>query len=365
MDKRFQFFISSTFTDLRDERQAVLKAILELNHMPSGMELFPAADESAWQLIRDVIDGSDYYMLLIGGRYGSRDEEGLGYTEKEYDYAVRTKKPVMAFLHENPETLSREKTDTDDRAWKSLSAFRAKVEKKHTCRYWKSADDLKAQVLVAVSSAMKRHPAVGWVRADQVPLGSTLADVLALRNRIAELEAEATATSLAPPVGTEDLQQGDDNFSVSCRFDSRSREKYSDVESYTIDVETTWNAIFGAVAPTLINEASDSDLRSALRAHFTSTVNGALAGNRKVRGRKIENHTYAKDEIETCIVQLRALQLITESVKKRGVRDTRTYWQLTPYGDRLMTQLRALRRARIASLDPSTFVLHDGAEIET
>jgi len=61
---------------LKDERQAVLKAVLELNQMPAGMELFPASDDSAWQLIRDVIDGSDYYLLIIGGRYGSVDDEG-------------------------------------------------------------------------------------------------------------------------------------------------------------------------------------------------------------------------------------------------------------------------------------------------
>ena len=94
-DKRYQIFISSTFRDLIAERQAVLKAVLELNHMPAGMELFPAADDSAWQLIQDVIDGSDYYVLIVGGRYGSLDKEGLGYTEKEYDYAVAMKKPVI------------------------------------------------------------------------------------------------------------------------------------------------------------------------------------------------------------------------------------------------------------------------------
>lgn len=60
MDKRYQVFISSTFVDLVDERQAVLKAILELDQMPAGMELFPASDDEAWRLIRDVIDASDY-----------------------------------------------------------------------------------------------------------------------------------------------------------------------------------------------------------------------------------------------------------------------------------------------------------------
>ena len=95
MEKRYQVFISSTFRDLLRERQAVLKAVLEFDHMPAGMELFPASDDAAWQLITDVIDASDYYVVIIGGRYGSLDDAGIGYTEKEYDYAVSLKKPVM------------------------------------------------------------------------------------------------------------------------------------------------------------------------------------------------------------------------------------------------------------------------------
>ena len=96
MDKRYQVFISSTFRDLRDERQAVLKAILEIDHMPAGMELFPASDDAAWQLIKDVIDASDYYVLIVGGRYGSLDDTGIGYTEKEYDYAIASGKPGLS-----------------------------------------------------------------------------------------------------------------------------------------------------------------------------------------------------------------------------------------------------------------------------
>jgi hypothetical protein len=73
--------------------------------MPAGMELFPAADYDAWQFIKEVIDASDYHVLIIGGRYGSLDEVGLGYTEKEYDYALEKGKSVIPFLHENPDNL--------------------------------------------------------------------------------------------------------------------------------------------------------------------------------------------------------------------------------------------------------------------
>jgi hypothetical protein len=36
------------------------------------MELFPAADEDQWSLIIGVIDECDYYLLILGGRYGLR-----------------------------------------------------------------------------------------------------------------------------------------------------------------------------------------------------------------------------------------------------------------------------------------------------
>lgn len=343
MDKRYQVFISSTFRDLQDERQAVLRAVLELDHMPAGMELFPAGDDEAWQLIKDVIDGSDYYVLIIGGRYGSLDGAGIGFTEKEYDYAIAARKPVIPLLHRNPDNLPRERTETDPTAWRRLKDFRAKVEAKHTCVYWEQADDLKARVIVGLTSATKRHPGVGWVRADSVPSEATLADVLALRNRVAELEAQAAADRTGPPPGTEDLEQGEDEFEVKVAFDARAPETFQ-VTAYTGTALISWQDIFASIAPTLINEATDSDLRSAFRRCFKDRSLSVFSRERKLKGLELRNFQFRDADIDTCIVQLRALGLIRESQRARSVRDTETYWCLTSYGDYQMTRLRALRR---------------------
>ncbi|HDZ8843871.1 TPA: DUF4062 domain-containing protein [Aeromonas dhakensis] len=45
MDKKYQVFISSTYEDLKDEREQVIKSVLEMGHIPVGMEMFSAADE--------------------------------------------------------------------------------------------------------------------------------------------------------------------------------------------------------------------------------------------------------------------------------------------------------------------------------
>lgn len=86
-DKKYQIFISSTYEDLKEERELVQKAILEMYHFPIGMEMFSAGDSEQWEIIKETIDSSDYYVLIIGHRYGSIDGEGISYTEKEYDYA--------------------------------------------------------------------------------------------------------------------------------------------------------------------------------------------------------------------------------------------------------------------------------------
>lgn len=48
MEKRFQVFVSSTYEDLQEERKEVMQALLELDCIPAGMELFPASSEDQW-----------------------------------------------------------------------------------------------------------------------------------------------------------------------------------------------------------------------------------------------------------------------------------------------------------------------------
>ncbi|MDP9906071.1 DUF4062 domain-containing protein [Arthrobacter bambusae] len=125
MDRRYQVFISSTYTDLAEERREVIQALLEMDCLPAGMEMFPATNEEQWTLIQQVIDESDYYVVIVGGRYGSTTPEGISYTEKEYDYAVDIGKPVLGFVHAKPDEIALGKSQPEMKA--QLDAFRAKV----------------------------------------------------------------------------------------------------------------------------------------------------------------------------------------------------------------------------------------------
>ena len=75
-----------------------MHALLELDCIPAGMELFPAANDDQWTVIKEVIDECDYYIVIVAGKYGSVGRDGISYTEKEYRYAIETNKPVLVFL---------------------------------------------------------------------------------------------------------------------------------------------------------------------------------------------------------------------------------------------------------------------------
>ncbi len=169
---RYQVFISSTYRDLKDERQAVMKAVLKANCFPAGMELFPATDEEQFRFIKRVIDQSDYYLLIIAGSYGTEDASGLGFTEREFDYAVERGIPVTALLHRSPDQLMLKNSETDPERRRKLERFRDKAGKGRLVEYWESANELPALVSNCLLHEITTNPGIGWIRADQIPVAA-------------------------------------------------------------------------------------------------------------------------------------------------------------------------------------------------
>ena len=130
MEKKYQIFISSTYTDLIEERKKVRDTILNMLHFPVGMEVFGAADEEQWEIIKDTIDSSDYYVLIIAHRYGTIISEGpdagISYTEKEYRYAKEKGIPILAFLMDDSVAVTIDKIDSEHK--EELQKFKKDVQ---------------------------------------------------------------------------------------------------------------------------------------------------------------------------------------------------------------------------------------------
>ena len=188
MEKKFQIFISSTFEDLRDERDAVAKAILEIGDIPVGMEMFSAADETQWRLIKRQIEQSDYYVVLVANRYGTIFD-GVSYTEREYDYAVERGVPVLGFVLDDKADWPMKKSDSDSEIRAKLEAFKTKVRSRMVS-FWTNADSLTSKVLASLSKQKNLNPMPGWIRANSIPGPETLAEIGRLGQEVARLSEE-------------------------------------------------------------------------------------------------------------------------------------------------------------------------------
>jgi putative proteasome-type protease len=192
-EKIYKVFVSSTFEDLREERSAVQKGLLQLGCLPVGMELFPAADEETWNFIKSQIDDSDYYVVVVAGRYGSRGAAGISFTEMEYDYAIEQKKPAIAFVHAEPGSIAARNIETSEEAREKLKQFIAKIRKRPV-RQFKNPHELALEVTTSFVQLMRDRPAVGYVRTDESVDFKRYSELLEENNRLKEAVRAAPMT---------------------------------------------------------------------------------------------------------------------------------------------------------------------------
>lgn len=335
---RYQVFVSSTFTDLKEERAEVLQAIWELDCIPTGMEAFLATNEAQWEVIQKVIDECDYYVLIIGGRYGSVTPEGVSYTEKEYNYAKRLSIPVLGFVHGDPENIPVSKAEKDEGARVRLEAFRARVMAEHPIRKWTNAQELGGLVSRSISRAIKVNPRPGWIR----NVGPSNLELLEQINLLTRENADLKEKIKVEPdifVNAEELACGMDQteLSGSVRLYEENQPYFSATTSEWKAI-VSWDGIFRIIGPILMNEATEIDIKSAL-SDFVGLDENIDFDHMKIRDQTLYSTSLAK-----VIVQLRALGLVDKGVRKRAVSDRGRYWRLTEKGERYLVGLLARKK---------------------
>ena len=239
MNKRYQVFISSTYSDLKDERSKVMKSIMDLDCIPAGMELFPAIDEEQFEFIKKIIDDCDYYLLIIGGRYGSMTENGISYTEMEFDYAMSKEIPVIAFLHDNINNIPAGKVDMDSDAREKLEQFREKVKKGRLVKFWSNHENLTSQVIISLAQTIKSRPGIGWVRANLATNTESLQELNDLRKEVEQLR-EYKSKAEDSNKYTSDIADWDEPFTLHIEHDGIFVREAQE----TVRIEKTWEEWF-------------------------------------------------------------------------------------------------------------------------
>ncbi|MBT9460571.1 MAG: DUF4062 domain-containing protein [Rugosibacter sp.] len=329
MDKRYQIFVSSTYADLKEERHRIIQALMEMDCIPAGMELFPAADEEQWLFIRKIIDDCDYYLLVIGGRYGSTTANGISYTEKEFDYAVSIGLKVVALIHGEPDNIPFGKSEQDPNLRARLESFKQKVMTGRLVKFWKATEELPGLVALSLSKTIKTYPAVGWVRGSGVPNETLLLELNELRKQNSQLQQSIQKLSSVEQPQIDNIANIDSAHTFHGSYNVYYREQRSE---YDFECKITWRELFALIAPYLVEHPNDGSVKITLSKSLLERA-----------GKDGTGPSINDQEFKTIAIQLSAYGLIETRYTQTTKGGMALFWSLTDRGERLMLESRVIR----------------------
>lgn len=312
--RKYQVFISSTYADLVEERKKILDVLLMADCIPAGMEAFVATDLEQFEVIKRVIDLCDYYVLVIGQRYGSvNPHTGISYTEMEYDYAIKNNIPVLVFAIDESVKLEESKTESNEDQRKKLRDFRDKALHNRLCSIWKNTDELVGQIAVSIMKAKQDIKRPGWQRGADYDEASLRREIMMLQDENNQLKSELEKANSTIQSFYEQENVAFDNYNVKIDY------YYTPVGSYKHygSIEVKLPELFKVIATQMMDVAlTESAIKAAIKAKYAS-ISGATV--------------YWDDDQQFKIIlnQLRALNLIYSYWSKDN---KELFWGLTEKG---------------------------------
>ena len=170
-EKKYQVFLSSTYSDLKAERKIVIYFILDSGNIFAGMERFPASDMDRWDYIQRVLDNTDYFILLSAGKYGSwfaDKKERISWTEREFDYAVEKRIPILSFIRDDVDSLPANLIEKDVEKQIKLKNFHLKIMDYGSWKNYSNQLELLSRVSASLPQASENNPRIGWFRGNQI-----------------------------------------------------------------------------------------------------------------------------------------------------------------------------------------------------
>jgi hypothetical protein len=290
------------------------------------MELFPAADDETWDFIKEQIDDSDYYVVLVGGRYGSLAPDGLSFTEKEYDYAREREVPVIGFVHADRKLIPYGKTETDSELVKKLDTLITKI-KKRPVRTFVNPHQLASEVTASFVDLKRTKPRIGFVRTDQVVEYKKYAELLEKNVQLEKRLNELISQDEIPFPG----------------HDQAPAMSMREGNSLT-PLKATWGDVFLAAASLIIDSPEEAMILTKFNSAIVKYVNIS----------NIDAIKNATGVTESSLANLREalftfglIDFIDEHVMATGPTGQQfsrriRLWKLTDYGRRQFVLLRSV-----------------------
>jgi Domain of unknown function (DUF4062) len=239
MVKKLQIFVSSTYLDLKDERQKAVEGILRAGHIPAGMELFNAASKSQWQVIEEWIKESDILMLILGGKYGSIEPEtGKSYTQLEYEFAIKHQIPVFAIVLNDQYLINKKSAninlevferDVNEPNEEKYNEFK-KLVLSNLVKFVENISEIATEVSYSLQEFVRKDKTEynfrGWVRGTELEQENQV--LIANQNKKLFEMDEALLSEVINKIEQEFFIDIIGQISTYCSYESETREKIDD-----------------------------------------------------------------------------------------------------------------------------------------
>ncbi|MBI3235347.1 MAG: DUF4062 domain-containing protein, partial [Bacteroidetes bacterium] len=300
--------------------------------IPAGMELFPAIDDEQFEFIKKIIDDCDYYVLIIGGRYGSISSDGLSYTEKEFDYALEKGIKVLAFIHQNPDNIPLGKSEKTEELRAKLNLFKQRVSTNRLVKYWNSAEELPGLVSLSLSKTIKTYPATGWIRANTIGNPEIYHELNEIRKENSFLKDKLNELKI-DELKVENLANLKDKYTFSGHY-----KRWSGYNGYfekDWNIELSWEELFSLFSPELLHPPADSSIKTTI---------GKLLYDQLKDEDNTGTATISDQDFQTIKIHLESIGLINLEYTKTTKGGMGLFWFLTEKGTSLMKELRSVKK---------------------
>jgi len=141
-----KIYISSTFEDLKNYREAVYKFLRQWGHDIIAMEDYVATDERPLDKCLKNVSDCEIYIGLVAWRYGYiPHKQKKSITELEYECARHENKTCLIFILDEKALWPAKFVDKDITNIKNL---RQKLQTDHQVSFFETAEDLKPKLSV-------------------------------------------------------------------------------------------------------------------------------------------------------------------------------------------------------------------------
>ncbi|MEC7118786.1 MAG: DUF4062 domain-containing protein [Pseudomonadota bacterium] len=330
IDKRYHVFISTTEADMHAERVVLSQTLVSQGFFSWGLEQRTPLTTA---FARRQIDDCDYFVLMLGSRYGELSASGVSYMHLEYIYAVTKQKPILVLMYEAPENRSEQYQDSSQEGRIKFLDFRRQLQRERDMvMTFRDTRDLEMALRHTMPQLLNRYPAQGWVRPNQQQVQQLQEENEQLRQKLIQLESNPVRRPQDHRIPELPQVQGDEEFVFDYKVHAYQDGNFRELRPQR---HMTWNDLLVVIGPGFSPAMPEDSFARIINEYLNQT---ALADVREVMPRA---HAVARSQ-----VNIRALHMIKTQFKNNAWivpigRDDRhrILWELSTNGERHLARL--------------------------